>query len=438
MRLRFLAAGLLAAAACTASSEEVQPVAGSIFFPTGLAISPDDARLFIASANSDLRFDSGTIEVADLSVVSQVVAAWKAARTVPQGCTPPTDGTDALQCDPADFLIDGAGVRIGNFAAGIGVQELGAGNLRLIVPVRGDPSVTFVEWNGSELACGGGQGFELCADANRLARLRDDADLPVIPDEPYGVYVDSVSQYAIVTHLATGTVTLVDSPAAGTPVLADALTGLFAPDSGNQRGATGVAGRLPGPDNVIYVQSRTEDRIQTLTVARPDGALPYLVPGAYFFLDSVGGGGGGGTSDDSRGITFDATGARAYMINRSPPSVQVYDTTPGATGAPQNRLLGASDVCREASSVVAGDGGGGERVFVSCFNGGQVYVVDPRGTTRVETVTTVGRGPFALAIAPTRQLLFVTNFLEDSVAVIDLDPTAPTQYRVILRIGARS
>lgn len=437
------AVAAFALTACTASSDEVQPKEGSIFFPTGLAVSPNDSYLFIASANSDLRYDSGTIEVADVAEVERVVSAWKDSETVPDGCTAATDGSGTLECPPADFLLPNAAVRIGNFAATIAVQDLDVQDsedrdLRLIVPVRGDPSVTWIDWDGEALSCSTSQGFELCNDDHRLTRLRNDSDLPAIVDEPYGVYVDSVGEFAMVTHLTTGTVTLVDSPADGSPVLADTLTGLFAANSSGLRGATGVAGRQPGDDNIVYVQSRSEDRIQMMSVARPAGASPYLIPTGYFFLDAVGGAGGGGTSDDSRGIAFNATGTRAFMVNRSPPSLQIYDTSPDRDGAPRNQLLGATDICRETSSVVVGDGGPGERVFVGCFNDGELYVVDPRAGVDVEAVTVVGSGPFGLALAPTRQLLFVSNFLENSLAVIDLDPESPTLYRVILRIGDRS
>ncbi len=427
-----------ALAGCTASAEDVQPIEGTIFFPTALAVSPDDAFLFVASANSDLRHDSGTVEVADLNAIASVIAAWKATAIAPTGCTAATDRSGTLACPPLGLLKENAAVRTGNFAAAMAVQDLGDGKLRLIVPVRGDPSVTWIDWDGGALSCSDAEGFELCADSHRLSRLRDDRDLPTIPDEPYGVYADSVGEFAVVTHLTSGTVTLVDSPAAGTPVLADSITGLFGAINGTVRGATGVAGRAPGPDNIIYVQSRSENRVQLVTVARPEGASPFLVPTSYFFLDSVGGVGGGGQSEDGRGITFDATGDRAFMINRSPPSLQVYDTRISADGTPRNELLAATDICREASSLVVGDGGGGERAYVSCFSEGELYVIDPRGRGTVEAVTVVGRGPFGLALAPSKHLLFISNFLDNSLAVIDLDPDSPMLNRVILRIGVRS
>jgi DNA-binding beta-propeller fold protein YncE len=126
------------------------------------------------------------------------------------------------------------------------------------------------------------------------------------------------------------------------------------------------------------------------------------------------------------------------MINRSPPSLMVYDTSLTTAGVPTNRLVGVSDVCREASGLAVADGGAGERAFVSCFLSGEVYVIDPRGASAVEAVISVGRAPFAMVAAESRQLLFVSTFLEESIAVIDLDPTSSTFYRVVMRIGVRS
>lgn len=78
--------------------------------------------------------------------------------------------------------------------------------------------------------------------------------------------------------------------------------------------------------------------------------------------------------------------------------------------------------------------GRGERAYVSCFPEGQVWVVDPEAKF-VEAVIDAGRGPHALAIAPGRKRLYVTNYLEDTIAVVDLTPGAGTENRMILRLG---
>lgn len=436
-----LAAGF--AGGCTASSEEVRPPADQIFFPTGLALSPDRSALFVTSANSDLRYDSGTITSFDVAGVADTVTAWQTSRTVPSGCAVDQGALETLECDEAIFLRDGAGnpraggaVRVGNFASGLSVQDTGGGKARLILPVRGDPSITWIDWDGAtrQLACGGGEGLPLCDDAHRLTRIRGDEDLPAITDEPYGVHADTAGEFAIVTHLTSGTITLVDSPRAGTPTVVDALGGLFANDASGARGASGAAAR----GGIVYVTSRTDPRVHMLTVARPPEQSPFLAPSSFFFLRAVGGG-IGGDSGDSRGIAFGAGGDRAYLVVRNPPSLQVYDTSLDAQGVPKNQLLAATDVCREASTVFVADLGGviGERAFVSCFNTGELYVLDGRHGLRVDSVTTIGRGPYSLAVDPVRKLLFASNFLEDSVAVVDLDPLSPTAYRPLLRIGVR-
>jgi YVTN family beta-propeller protein len=77
----------------------------------------------------------------------------------------------------------------------------------------------------------------------------------------------------------------------------------------------------------------------------------------------------------------------------------------------------------------------GERAYVTCFQDGQVYVVDPRGQSQVEDIVTVGRGPYSIAAAKDLKQLFVSNYLEDTIAVIDVDPASPQRNRVVLRIG---
>ncbi len=436
-------------AACTASADEVRPPDDELYFPTGIVVAPDETVAFVTNANSELRYDSGSIAVLDLGAVQQTINAWTTGMVVPGGtcgdddepcCEQDPDHLESLTCDESLFMNTGAGVRIGNFATDIAIQDLGNKSLRLIVPTRGDPSIAWVNWDGnsSRLSCNpNGDPFALCDDPHRLSYVQNDADLAGIPEEPFGVFADSAGEFAMVTHLTTGAVTLIDSPRNSDNVqIADVLTGIFAADPSNGlRGATGIVGRLPNAaDDIIYVGSRSEDRIQTFTVGRPvNDAPPFMLPGSWFFLDSVGGNNGG--SSDTRGMTMSVDGSRLYLVNRRPPSVQVWDTSLGPTGVPKNRPLGATDICRQGSTVAISGSGDAERAYVTCFQDGQVYVVDPRGQVSVEDILLVGRGPFAAAAARTKNLLFVTNFLEDTIAVVDTAPNTRTHNRVVLRIG---
>lgn len=464
---------VLAAVGCTASAEEVRPPRDQLAFPTGMAVSPDEHSLFVVNANSELRFDSGSIGVIDLDQVEAVIASW-AAGTIPSGydCSRDLDHIETLQCQEQKFFKADSGVRVGNFATDLRVQDFsngGAVNLRVYVPTRGDPSVAWADYDGDRLRCNASsESYPLCDDAHRLTSLDNDPDLAALPNEPFSVFTHVIPTYdsngnrladrgfAMVSHLATGSVTLIDSPADSSKVrIVDMINNVFLPDvitGTGLRGATTIAGRpmptvappppVPAvPDELVYVASSSEDRVQTFTVAQRDGSAAFLLPGSFFFLNSVGS--GAGNSNDTRGIEFSASGDRFYLVNRLPPSVQVWDTSLTESGVPRNTPLGSSDVCRQASTLAVANLGDpvGDRVYVTCFQDGQVYVVDPTGQSRVEDIISVGRGPFSAAVFTGKNLpgnpqqLLVSNFLEDTIAVIDLSLNSPTRNRVVLRIG---
>jgi DNA-binding beta-propeller fold protein YncE len=429
----FIALLAVLAAGCPATSEEVRPPADQFYFPTGMDVSPDQSLLFVASANSDLRYDGGTVIPVSLSRVDTVVTEWLTTGRVPDGrdCEIDLMIPYTLVCDEREVVLDNRGVRIGNFVTDLQIQALEAeGNLRIFTAVRGDPSLTFSDWDGEDMDCGGSGEFPECDDDHRLIQLRNDDDLSGIPDEPFGLHVDSANQYVVVTHLTSGAVSLASAPASGEwPILTDAIGNLFAPDPVTGiRGAVGAAGRLPGSaDDRIYITSRTESRVQVLTVLR-SGGYPVLVPAEYFFLNRV------LPSTNGRDIAFSADGNRAYILNRAPPMLHIIDTSLDELGVPRNVLQAGVEVCTEASNVTVADAGRGERVFVACFRNGQVWSVDPAGAV-VDAIIDVGRGPHAVVASPTRTKLYVSNHLEDTVAVIDLEPGSTTENRVVLRLG---
>src|SRR5262249_38804535 len=67
---------LVVGAGCTASAEEVQPPETALFFPTGLAVTSGDTLMFVTNANSDLRYDSGSILVFDVRKIDQIANDW--------------------------------------------------------------------------------------------------------------------------------------------------------------------------------------------------------------------------------------------------------------------------------------------------------------------------------------------------------------------------
>ena len=439
-------------AGCPASQDDVQPPYDAFFFPTGVAVSPDESRLFVVNGNSDLRYDSGTVSVVDLERVEELAAVWwQEQRELPAGadCVADPALPGVLQCNEKEVIDVSAGARVGNFSTALAVQPLDSGDVRLFVAVRGDPSITWLDYSSatSELACGPEQEVPLCDNRHRLLSLRDDPDLPDLTGEPFGVLVDPLAGYAVITHLSLGTVSLVDAPSDGSePILADAVAGLFDRDNDtNVRGALGVAGRPnplagmagQGAFDRVYVASNTEDRVRMLSVYRADPeSLPVIAIGEHFFLTGVDN--PVRTGNDSRGIAFNEDGSRLYVINRDPTFLHIYDTEDGPDGFPVNQYLGAVELCREPANITVADVGRGDRAYVSCFATGQIWVIDTRAQT-VESIIDVGRGPHALALAKdTRRRLYVANFLENTVSVVDIEPGSPTENRVLMRLGGRS
>jgi DNA-binding beta-propeller fold protein YncE len=434
----------------------VRPPRDQFYFPTGMDISPlpvetdqafgtpevpltdEEASLFVANANSDLRYDSGTVQVVDLETVDDVVDQWLDGGRPPDGldCSVDLLVPYTLVCDEREFIRRDATIRIGNFATELKVQRIGNGQerLRLFAAVRGDPSLTWIDYDvaDADLSCSTSVGFSACDDEHRLVQLRNDEDFIALPDQPFGVYVDSKNQYVVLTHFLSGAITLADSPADGEPILSDAIANLFAgdPQSGF-RAVLGVGGRLPGsPNNRIYVTSPIEARVQSLVASRPPGGgLPTLVAAEYFFMSR-----GVNTSNNGRGVAFSGDGNSAYILNRSPPMLHIIDTSLDEQGVPRNQFVRGVELCAEASNLTVSPIRGRDRIFVACFRNGQVWSVDPRGGV-VDQIIEVGNGPQSLIASPGREKLYVANNLENTIAVVNLAPEVETENRVVLRVG---
>lgn len=426
-------------AGCPATGDEIRPPPDQFYFPTGMEMAPDESVLFVANANSDLRYDSGAVSVVHLNAVDNLIEAWLADNEPPEGkdCERDLSVPYTLVCDESEAILGDAGVRIGNFATELKVQTLAEESmLRLFVAVRGDPSLTWIDYDreARDLSCADAEGFTECDDDHRMTQLRNDEDLIGLPDEPFGLFVDSIKGYVVVTHLSNGAVSVADAPYDGDPpILSDAVGNLFLAEEG-QTGAVGVAGRAPGSENDrVYVTSRRESRIQTLIVQRDAGGLPSLLPAEFFFMRGT-----VNPSNDGRGIAFSADGNRAYVVNRIPAMLHIFDTSLDPLGVPRNEFMASVELCAEASNleVVPADEASerGDRIYVACFRNGQIWSIDPRGPV-VDAIIDVGRGPHAIAAAPGRKRLYVSNNLEGTVAVIDLTPESDTENRVVLRLG---
>lgn len=468
----FLAlASVGALAGCPAGAESVSPPQYDFYFPTGFAISPDEKYLFVLSANSDLRYSAGAMLVIDLAQVDAVADAWRDSGTAPAEChnPPPPNGDGGpsviptrptiLACPSSDgnghptpaanpFVISGSSVQVGSFGVNAVTETLLADDgtpssiVRVFSTIRGDPSITWADFDEGavKLGCGGLGAFPRCDEAHRLAVYRNDATIPSLPAEPFGIALDPVGEHGFVTHLTTGVVTLMYAPHAlgSTPALLDANTGLWT--QSNQTGAfgaSGVAVRRPGdPLGLVYVTSNAEARVSMVHAVDmgvggnglPRASLARTGSFLFYGLETSGDGG------DARSLAFSPDGNSGYIINRNPPALYTFDTSVDVSGAPKNLQIGTVELCDQVANLSVADFGEGLRIAMPCFTTGQLLVVDPDGQ-RIVGVEDAGRGPNGIAASPLHKKIYVGNYAEDTIMVIDATPGSIWQNRVVLRIG---
>jgi DNA-binding beta-propeller fold protein YncE len=455
-----LAAGL--AGACAASSPvppQVDP-----YFPSTVAISPDsnEGFLFLANANSDLKYGSGSVQVYDLGQVEGMASKWNGgAGDLPNDCTHDAIHPELAHCSSTTAdgaragYVAAAAVQIGNFVAALRVQPLNDGTMRLFSSVRGDPSITWMDFSPAtgELDCGGEGEFPRCDDRHRLQTVRNDEKLGVIQVEPYGMAIDSAREHVIVTHLTTGDISLVRAPLdpAELPTLQDRLTGIWAPNSQNLISAVSAAPRKPGDDaDLFFVTSRSEARVNVVRAVdhvEPDGTKTARLVRAdsFFYAPSPA---GNGIDGDARGVAFSPDGDQAFVVSRLPPSLMTFDTSIDPdTGTPRHEMRNQVALC---SHLVVAAGGGPDaiaiidvnddpavyepRAYVTCFDIGEVWVVDTdRGL--LEATIPVGRGPDSIVISTVHKQAYVGNYGDDTISVVDIDPQSPTYQHAVLQLG---
>jgi DNA-binding beta-propeller fold protein YncE len=477
-------------AGCGIGESGVAPPSDRIFLPSGLLADPSGKWLYVVNSNSDLRFNAGTLAVVDLDAAKRdrSNADWPvcpANRFVPPAntqlpfcCRDPLDRA-LLNCDERAYVLKDATVRIGSFGGAMTQQTFeraGQTVRRLFVAVRAEPSITFVdatfELGTVQLRCSGahdGTGTStantFCEDEWRLTKVAGQGGPDVdLPEEPHSLILDDKLGVLYVGHLGAttrtvtslGGVSTVDvcAPAMGPPRLAAVNKDIF-PGAAFQ-GVSSIA--LPeagNPDQPLYATARLSPEVRQLRLregaavscsgAQPQQPRDLTLIGAEGFLSSAFYPNG----FDIRGFALSDDRQQGFVLHRNndvsvgslntsrldPSALVVLDRRPDERGQPLNTPTNIVEVCTGPTSMVQHDAGRGQRFFITCFEGGQIYVVDPK-LPAVTGIVDVGRGPSTIVFSATDPgLAFVTTFADNSVAVLDLTPGSPTENRVVQRIG---
>lgn len=497
------------------AADSTEPPSHCLFFPVGLAMDPLGDVLYASNSNADLSFGGATLVAIDVARHERAVGCFRrygagpgrpgdaecgaidcqdsgkgrlgdsatveaieAAESDGRAAGGPRDfdrcycsydilDRNVVNCASDRFVLRRQTVKTGNFSGQIRLAaedpldwSAAAGKItrRLYLPVRGDPSVTYLDIERParvdralapepSLRCGAARGpadpVTLCDDAHRIQRTADtvplDPDHPELgtrprlelPAEPFSLQVDRgcrlpgyrhargdrvgearlcrdnagnvrsdlYYEHLVSTHLAASELAVLDLQGpGGAPILADVRAGLLPATSGGQRGAYAAAPRVPGDlSQPWYMTSRLSGQISTFRV---QSAGPALVPGLLFTIAPF----FAGTGQDARDLVFEPGGGRAFLNVQTPPALLTLDTRPDPlTGVPVNQVLSTVDTCpgpaRLALARTPRSGAGGRRtvLYIPCYQTGQVMVVDPDGG-QLLTAIQVGRGPQTLVL----------------------------------------
>ncbi len=290
-----LLAGVVLLAGCGNANIGRPPEERELFFPSGLLLDPraDEGErakyLFVVNSNNDLRFNAGTVVAIDLDRFFSKWAIDQESFLVDPYCDPNgrcvldvgSDVDDELpcrrlallpqvvECDERPFIPAGAFTRIGDFGTVLTsscndpdrAPGEGCERPRLWLPVRGDPSVTFIDilprdgamdepsGDASTSSSSDGSGGESgavrdtetgdtdgapapsvpsdevaprlecrqdtdedkrCGKLNRLTHLRNDTGLVEMDREPFNMLVSPTQPLGYVSHSDGTSLSLID------------------------------------------------------------------------------------------------------------------------------------------------------------------------------------------------------------------------------------
>ena len=236
---------------------------------------------------------------------------------------------------------------------------------------------------------------------------------------------DCPLDYLFAAHISGGEVSLFTVEATQVK-LRDIRGGFFRSASGI-RGGYWMTPRTPGdPQGQVFVSSRVDNELGSFKVKDSNKIINSggtLLKGIF-------------PGSDARGIVYHAPSERLYAVNRQPPTLLALDMSE-KDGIAKKEPLWAVEVCSEPTLVRLGqDPTQPNRLlaYVVCFTGNKIFVVDTV-LARVIDQIPVGKGPYSLVLDGSNKRAFIANFLDNTIGVIDLDPSHARFNRMALRIG---
>jgi YVTN family beta-propeller protein len=395
--------------------------------------------------------------------------------------------SNVINCNEPYFVQSDATIEIGSFGSAIALQEYSRGSetvRRLFVAVRAEPSITYADvtvdntdpnakklrmrCTGPAKQDGSKQPINaFCDDSWKVRRRGGDTPGSLdLPEDPHLLAYDDKLKALYVGHLTVvangavqgGGVSTLDvcnpqdessqvrfaglSRTTFIPeTLSQAVSGLSL-DLANSNLA--LALDPAKPTTSLYATARYATAISAMVLRSPlhaECSDPErddltLVPADSFYSSAFLPHGA-----DIRGILFSPDRPEAYVLHRNdsdaptnPAAIEVLDRTL-SDGRPANTPMGVIEVCGGPTGMQLHKAGRRGRIYVTCYDDGQIYVVDPDALV-VTAVIEVGSGPTSLVFPhPDSVVAYVASYANSHLSVIDVAPGSPTENHVVMRIG---
>jgi DNA-binding beta-propeller fold protein YncE len=446
-----------AGTACNLNNEGESPPQADIKFPSALLLSAQDAQsaprfLYLVSANFDLRYNRGAVQVYDLAKVN--AAADACVQNPAQDC-PPIESN-------GDVFVDE--VLVHSLATSVAISP---DRRRMYVATRSNPTITFIDLDEN----GEGDGVLSCDDSDRHCsnsrdrgqeddNLRDDT----LPIEPVGMLALTGSSVVQSSCQSTSAAASAAAPPGTFVMLAHrgGEVSLFY-DAGQGPELVHVLEDLtPEPTGIAYdecsqraflslsdrenpVQSRRLARVgvsvhQTVDAAHPYAAS-YLYEGGDVEFESV-----AAQRDTTTLLVVPGQAAAANRAALAPqlivasqnPATLLFADAASADGVAATAVIQPTatvPVGEQPVRLALGEIGGRSIVAVSSYGGQSIYIVDRQTYEVLGAIHSVS-GPYDLAIDSARERMYVADFRTSNVHIIDLSTLAAgASPRIVATLG---
>jgi pyruvate,orthophosphate dikinase len=427
MILRFKLSSLLILLfvfSCTEEHVGDTPPDRSLQFPVGIAIHPLGYAL-VVNSNFNVAYNSGSLRVVDLRALQTRIADDS------------IDKSDEYDYH-RDLILDDLSIGLGNFAASIRLVSSGKNGLAAIAS-RGTKELLLIDLHiddddNLKLSCWqdrsrpSGQKFPECQGSAHIVdlQLNDPFDVLISDNQDYDVESDLTVWVGFLRSDVVAAVHVPKRFSSDDPSLLN-LDELPEVAYSLETGNNGSNDMAQSPETgLVYVTSRYSGG-KSNPIFYFDSVLgEYADVNSHdLYPDLLG--------NETRGIVFAEDGLTAGILMRDPDILAFVDTTPDYTGLPAHTPLGQVVVGANPSRVKGHE----NLMYATCAEDDAIYVVDALQMRLIDKREDVCRGPFDIGFYDTDQVTWalVTCFEDDSVAILDVDPSSQRFLEVIARVG---